>query len=67
MARYEQIHDGEWFTPKRKGFREQCCDCGLVHIVDYRIVNGQIQFRSRRDARATAAVRRKFKFGPEEE
>lgn len=60
--KYDQLQDGEWMAPKRKGFKEQCCDCALVHVVDYKIVNGQIQFRSRRDNRATAAARRKFEF-----
>lgn len=67
MARYEQLEDGDWFAPKRKGFREQCCHCGLVHIVDYRVVDGQIQFRARQDARATAAARRSFHFNKDED
>lgn len=59
--RYDQLLDGEWMTPVRKGFQEQCCGCGLVHVVDYRIVDGKIQFRATVDNRATAAARRKFK------
>jgi len=61
-SKYIQLVDGEWFAPVRRGFKEQCCGCGLVHIVDYRIVDGAIQFRATVDARATAAARRKFKF-----
>ena len=37
---------------------KQCCDCGLVHRLDFRIVGGRIEFRTRRDDRATAAARR---------
>lgn len=59
---YHQIIDGEWFTPSKRGFKEQCCDCGLVHKVDFRVVDNQIQFRCSRDERSTAAVRRAFKF-----
>jgi hypothetical protein len=65
--KYHQAEDGEWFRPKKKGFREQCCGCGLVHVVDFRIVDGRVELRARQDARATAAVRRGFKFSPEEE
>jgi len=50
--RYKQIYSGEWVQPKRKGYRMKCCDCGLVHILDFRLLkNGRgnfIQFRARR-------------------
>ena len=65
--RYDQLTDGEWMTTVRKGFKEQCCSCGSVHVVDYRIVDGKIQFRATVDHRATAAARRKFKFTPDED
>ncbi len=61
--KYHQVIDGEWLRPQMRGFREQCCSCGLVHIVDYRVIDGRVvEFRATQDARATAAVRRKFKF-----
>jgi len=63
---YPQLHDGEWISPVKRGFREQCCDCGLVHVVDFRTKNNELQFRARRDDRATAAVRRGFKFERDE-
>ena len=47
-------------------FREQCCDCGLIHRLDFRIVDGKVEFRTRRDDRATAAARRSFKFAADE-
>ena len=73
VTKYEQIYDGEWFQPKRKGFKDQCCDCGLVHTIDFVIVDENkkqqplpkgwaIQLRARRNNRATAAIRRNFKF-----
>jgi hypothetical protein len=41
-----------------------CCDCGLVHVVDFRIrfdKRGRpvVEFRADRDKRATAAARRR--------
>jgi len=56
--KYYQLKDGEWFRPLMKGFRDACCDCGLVHTTDFRISNGYVEFRSRRNNRATAAIRR---------
>ena len=63
-VRYDVIAYGEWTRPRMKNFREQCCDCGLIHRLDFRIVHGRVEFRTRRDGRATAAVRRSFRFAP---
>jgi hypothetical protein len=63
---YGVISYGEWTRPRMRGFREQCCDCGLIHRLDFRIVDGRIEFRTRRDDRATAAARRSFRFTPDE-
>lgn len=40
------VEDGEWVTIAWKGQREKCCDCGLVHVVDYRVEEGKLQFRA---------------------
>jgi hypothetical protein len=58
--RYHQLQDGEWMRPTRRGFRDACCDCGLVHRMEFRIVEGTIEFRSTRDNKATAAMRRRM-------
>jgi hypothetical protein len=42
MARrfsYDVIGYGEWIRPRMRDFREQCCDCGLIHRLDFRIVD----------------------------
>jgi hypothetical protein len=60
---YYQITDGEWITIPRRGFKEQCCDCGLVHTLNFRInATGELEVQTTRDKRATSAVRRGFKF-----
>jgi hypothetical protein len=64
--RYHQIVDGEWIRPQKRRFREMCCDCCLVHDLDFRIVDGEVEFRARRNNRATSAARRRFKFEQEE-
>ena len=63
---YHVIKYGEWTRPRLRNFREQCCDCGLIHRLDFKIVDGRIEFRTRRDDRATAAARRSFKFTRDE-
>lgn len=61
MAKYPKPESGEWVQPVRKGYRMGCCDCGLVHSLDFRLYKGRIQFRVERDNRATGQMRRKFK------
>lgn len=48
----------DWIEPK-PGYRMQCCDCGLVHRMEFDVgENGKPIFRAGRDRRATAQVRR---------
>jgi hypothetical protein len=57
--KYEQVFDGEWIEPKpQRGHKMRCCDCALIHVMDFRVKAGKVQFRPRRDKRATAAARR---------
>lgn len=58
--KYRKIKDGQWVQPKMKGYKMMCCDCGLVHIVDFKIVwNGKkVRLRASRDDRRTALSRR---------
>lgn len=60
--RYKKVQAGEWVQPIRKGYKMRCCDCGLVHRLNFRLVKHglghKIQFNADRDERATAAIRR---------
>lgn len=49
--RYPSVKPGQWVQPVRKGYRMKCCDCGLVHVLNFRLVkygNGKhkIQFQA---------------------
>lgn len=35
-----------------------CCDCCLVHVMDFRIKDGEVEMRINRDNRATMNKRR---------
>lgn len=59
---YYWASDGEWIEVPMRGFKEQCCSCGLIHKVDFKFVNGKLQFKATVDNRATSAARRAFKF-----
>ena len=36
----EEVEDGwcDWVCPKPQGYLMQCCDCELIHEVDFRVV-----------------------------
>lgn len=53
------LEDGDWVRPLKRGFKLTCCDCHLVHTVNFRVNNGHPELQLTRDKRATAAQRRK--------
>lgn len=60
--KYDDVKPGEWIRPIRKGYKMRCCDCGLVHRLDFKVRRtpagrSVIMFRAYRDERATAAIR----------
>jgi hypothetical protein len=55
---YYHVTDGEWIRVPKRGYKEQCCDCGLIHRLNFRIVDGQIEIQTFRDARATGGARK---------
>ena len=61
--RYPTARHNEWIRPVRNGYRMACCDCGLVHELDFRVVRygrgHKVIFRARRNNRATAGMRRR--------
>jgi hypothetical protein len=59
--KYEEVKEDEWVRPIIEGYKMSCCDCGLVHKLDFKIEDGRIWLKATRDYRATAAVRREMK------
>jgi hypothetical protein len=43
-----KVDEDEWITIAWTGQHEECCDCGLKHRIDYRVVDGKLQFRGKR-------------------
>ncbi len=65
MRKYYAISEAEWVRPAPIGYRLACCDCGLVHRLEFAIgpkPHGRrglaVMFRAWRDNRATAQIRR---------
>jgi hypothetical protein len=62
LKRYPKAKAGEWVRPVRNGYKMMCCDCGLVHVMEFAHIKWgrgrKIIFRAWRDNRATANTRR---------
>lgn len=58
MAKYKHVKSGSWEQPIRKGYKMVCCDCGLVHTMDFRIFRGRVQMRAERDNPSTKLWRK---------
>jgi hypothetical protein len=47
----------DWIVPTDKELNIACCDCGLVHEYHFKVANGEIAFRARRNDPETARFR----------
>lgn len=60
FRREQEGEDGwtDWISP-RPGYKLACCDCGLVHDMEFRVDDlGRVNFRARRNNRSTGQMRR---------
>ncbi len=58
--KYPKVRDNRWIQPIAKGYHMACCDCGLVHRMDFRIVGPRkptVQFRVERAVGETKKLR----------
>lgn len=60
MVKYKDVGD-DWISPIYRCYTLICCDCGLTHKIDFRIKNGKIQIKIKRNNISTANARRKNK------
>jgi hypothetical protein len=59
---YYHVTDGEWIQVPKRGYKEQCCDCGLTHKMNFKVDDkGQIHIQTFRDGRATNGARTRFR------
>ncbi len=56
--KYYKHSDEEWVKPLMNGYKMACCDCGLVHTINFRVVNNEVEFQAIRNNKSTAAKRR---------
>ena len=58
MAKYDRPKEGEWWAAGAL-FRLACCDCGLVHDFEMRVLSdGEVELRGSRNERSTGQIRR---------
>jgi hypothetical protein len=72
--RYKRVKDMEWQMPILEGYKMACCDCGLVHTMNFKIIKednqeeeiegARVLVQATRNERATAQIRRHKKKKP---
>ena len=45
--RFKKAKSNQWEQPVLNGYLMKCCDCGLVHEVDFRIAYGKTEDKNR--------------------
>jgi hypothetical protein len=35
---FDEVKAGQWVSPQMRGYLMKCCDCGLVHKFNFRVV-----------------------------
>jgi hypothetical protein len=58
VLRGNRLRQGSWEKPVHRGYYLSCCECGLTHRMNFRVVDGMVEFQVFRAPRATAAKRR---------
>ena len=51
--KYIQIVDGEWIEIPFKGFSMECCNCSLVHTLNFKVEDGRLFIKSKQDKKST--------------
>lgn len=54
---YDHVESGKW-TTCTKTFDLACCDCSLVHRIDWRLKDGKLQLRFKRNGPSTGGLRK---------
>ncbi len=47
------VEDDDWIIIEWKDQWEECCNCGAIHSIDYKVVDGKLRFRARAVRRGT--------------
>lgn len=67
----KKVKSNEWQMPVMDNYRMGCCDCGLVHNIDFKVIDEndhekeikgvRVIIRARRNNRSTAQIRKYLK------
>lgn len=48
----------KWIKPKPKGYKMACCDCALVHVLEFKAIKERVLIRVRRAPLLTKIARK---------
>ena len=58
--KFEQLKEGEWSEMLMENQKLACCDCGLVHTINFKIKKKTVHAQFFRDEKATKKERKKI-------
>lgn len=58
VYRGKTLRQRQWERPVHRGYYLSCCECGLTHRFNFRVVEGSVEFQVFRAPRATAVVKK---------
>jgi hypothetical protein len=62
LPKFKWIRSGKWERPVHRGYLLACCDCGLTHRFDFRVVGGDVEFRVFHAREATKERRKRTRY-----
>jgi hypothetical protein len=57
---FKPLRQRQWERPVHRSYYLACCECGLTHRFNFRVVDGMVEFQVFRAPRATAEFRKKM-------
>jgi len=72
MTEFYEVKPNEWQMPIMKKYKMACCDCGLVHNIDFKVIdndtqkpikNGRVLMKATRNNKLTKELKKKSKMG----
>jgi hypothetical protein len=69
MTKFYKVKDNEWQMPVMDKYKLACCDCGLVHNIDFKVIdddthkkikNASVLFKAKRNIKLTKELRKEM-------
>jgi hypothetical protein len=56
----DQIYEGKWYRVAWRNYLVACCDCGLTHSHNFKVINKKLYMKVKIEPKETRLIRKKF-------